>query len=331
MTVRVYRSSDTSAPVLNATAGSMITVLDAVLVNGYGSKTALGWTKPFSGTNTASYKQPAGTTNGFYLDVNDANPNADTNKSARVLGYEAMTAVATGTNPFPTVAQKSTAVQWVKSTETVVATPVSWVIVGTNKFFFMWVKKVSTDVGSPGGDIGALQGFGDVLSYKTADAYNTMICGVSTASNPATAAELQLVTSNISLTASIPGTFMTRSYTQTGTAVAIGQHCDAHKLSTSAGAFGYSNASQALPYPNGPDTSLYTSSIWVHEASIRELRGIIPGIYAILHDRPLTTGNTFTGGVGTPLAGKTLEVFSCGYSTGAGGYGQILLETSDTW
>lgn len=42
MTVRVYRWDDASAPTLTGQLGSLITLLDAVLVNGYGSKTAAG-------------------------------------------------------------------------------------------------------------------------------------------------------------------------------------------------------------------------------------------------------------------------------------------------
>lgn len=38
--VRLFRSSDTGAPTLNGTAGSLVTVLDACLVNGYGTITA---------------------------------------------------------------------------------------------------------------------------------------------------------------------------------------------------------------------------------------------------------------------------------------------------
>ena len=52
----VYRSTDTDAPVLTGIAGSLIAVLDACLVNGYTGKAAAGWTKAFSGTNKAAYK-----------------------------------------------------------------------------------------------------------------------------------------------------------------------------------------------------------------------------------------------------------------------------------
>lgn len=101
MTVRVYHSTDSSAPVLSGQVGALIGVLDAILVNGYGSKAAVGWTKAFSGTNMAAYKQSAGS-NQLYLRVDDTNAT-----DARVVGYETMSDVNTGTGPFPTATQQS--------------------------------------------------------------------------------------------------------------------------------------------------------------------------------------------------------------------------------
>lgn len=43
MAINVYQSDDVSAPILNATNGSLIAVLKACLVDGYGSKAGAGW------------------------------------------------------------------------------------------------------------------------------------------------------------------------------------------------------------------------------------------------------------------------------------------------
>src|SRR5574337_1914064 len=100
MTVNVYRSSDASAPVLTGQAGSLITVLDACLISGYGSKSPAGWAKPYSGTNLAAYR--AATGNRFYFRVDDSGT-----VEARISGYETMSDVNTGTGQFPTTAQIS--------------------------------------------------------------------------------------------------------------------------------------------------------------------------------------------------------------------------------
>jgi hypothetical protein len=61
MTTTIYRSTDASAPQMTSAAGSLITVLDAVLVDGYGAKPAAGWTKEVvdSGTKKVTYLQAA--------------------------------------------------------------------------------------------------------------------------------------------------------------------------------------------------------------------------------------------------------------------------------
>jgi len=102
-TIIHYTSLDSSAPQLTGAAGSLIAILDACLVNGYGSKSPAGWTKEYSGTNVASYRNPTtGGRNGVYLDVKDTNATYYTCR-----GYETMTAIDTGTEPFGVHANNS--------------------------------------------------------------------------------------------------------------------------------------------------------------------------------------------------------------------------------
>src|SRR5687767_8039803 len=98
----IYRSSDASAPTMNNAAGALVTVLDAILVNGYGAKSPLGWAISFTSGNLRTYRPPAGTR--FYLGVSD-----DTTESCKIRGFEVATAagaaVTSGTGPYPTAAQ----------------------------------------------------------------------------------------------------------------------------------------------------------------------------------------------------------------------------------
>lgn len=50
----IYKSTDPSAPVMNGSAGSLIAVLKACLVDGYGAKPAAGWS--FVDVHAATYK-----------------------------------------------------------------------------------------------------------------------------------------------------------------------------------------------------------------------------------------------------------------------------------
>jgi hypothetical protein len=77
MTVRVYRSTDASAPVLTGQVGSLTALLDAVLVNGYGALTAAGWSINQTTTNKRGYKQNltgSNNTSGMLLYVDDTGP-----------------------------------------------------------------------------------------------------------------------------------------------------------------------------------------------------------------------------------------------------------------
>jgi hypothetical protein len=111
MTVRVYYSTDASAPILSGTPGSMITLLDACLVNGYGSKVGSGWSKMFSsGSIKAAYKQGIGS-NSMYLRVDDTGSGVGFGpygpRHTRVAGYTAMTDIDNGANQFPNERQNA--------------------------------------------------------------------------------------------------------------------------------------------------------------------------------------------------------------------------------
>lgn len=68
------------------------------------------WQKVFSGTNRAAYRSTHVQSNGHYLYVNDTGLN-----SARVIGYEEMADIDSGTGPFPTPGQFSGGGYWHKS------------------------------------------------------------------------------------------------------------------------------------------------------------------------------------------------------------------------
>jgi hypothetical protein len=317
MTVKVYRSTDTSAPTLNGQVGSLISVLDAVLVNGYGAKSSLGWTKPFTGTNLGSYRNGTGG-NQLYLDVNDANAGSSGDYFASVRGYEVMTAVGTGTAPFPTVAQAAN-LYWVKSQETANTTATQWIIVGTQKMFFMWVKVTAADIIAPQGDNGYIVGFfGDINSFRSGDTYNTIVYGQTT--------RTPIGSNNFGpdgatgMNSSVTGHYMARSFTQSGTSIQVGKSTDCSKMNGQA-----SPGVQGMVYPNPADGGLYLAPYWIHEPGTLSLRGVLPGIWAPLHPKPLVTYDTFSG-TGN-LTGKSF----LGLQTRGAAQGEIFLEISDTW
>lgn len=140
-------------------AGSLITVLDAILVTGE------GWTKTYSGTNKAVYTQADG--NGFCFRVLDDASGAGAGREAEVRGAESATDVDTLVDPFPTVAQVSNAnCTWRKSSTNDATTRTYHCVADGNCFHLLMIG------GSGEGD---LHSFGDTEPYYSGDGYNTFI------------------------------------------------------------------------------------------------------------------------------------------------------------
>jgi hypothetical protein len=175
MTVTTYRSFETGAPTLNGQPGSLVAVLDACLVNGYGSKAAAGWTKAFSATNRAVYRAPTGTQ--YYLAVDDTAP---ISRYATLRGYETMSDTVTGTNPFPSVAQLSTGLPIGKS-DTADSGVRGWCVIAHERSFYFfaypsfgWGADNYSGNSAAGFDNSFF--FGELVSYmSTADTYNSFL------------------------------------------------------------------------------------------------------------------------------------------------------------
>ena len=240
--VKWARSTMLGAPALRGQAGSLIALLDAVLVDGWGSQTAsavtiadgvatatfasdhaaaveavvlvagaltpaglngeqkviavepnkikwateeadgtatgtitvkmapAGWTKVFTGTNLAVYKSADPQAHGQFLRVNDA-----ATTFARVVGYENMTAVSTGTGPFPTNTQVSGGFYWGKSYNAG-SFDIPWAIAADSRaFYFNPVSLAELGANYKGGG-GYF--FGDLLPHsRSGDPFASLLTG----------------------------------------------------------------------------------------------------------------------------------------------------------
>ena len=83
MAFTLYTSADAGAPVLTGAAGTLLALLHACLVTGYGAKAAAGWSRPWldASGNLAVFKP--NDAQDFFLHINDAGPGAGTYKEAR--------------------------------------------------------------------------------------------------------------------------------------------------------------------------------------------------------------------------------------------------------
>jgi hypothetical protein len=315
----VYASTDSGAIAgsitLNGNAGSLITVLDACLVNGYTGKAAAGWTKPVAtASNITSYKQGAGALLG--LVINDATPNGTSlGKEAWATGWESVAGVGSpvgsGTNQFPTAAQLLTSGHVVIRKSNATGTgAIAWIVVADSSTFYLFT--FTTDVAS----VYYMFAFGDIYSHKnTTDTYRAIIMGRNLENDTSVAAEgFDLFSA---FNAAVVGNYMARTYAGTGTSLQVGKHGDSVKGSATS----YLGTGQ---YTNGPDASMYISPIWVCESAGPLIRGRLRGLYMPLHAiSNFTDGQTFSGS--GDYAGKTFLAIKQSRNSGV-----ILIDTSAT-
>ena len=332
MTVITYKSTDASAPVLSGQAGALVALLDACLVDGYGAKSNAGWTKPFTATNKRAYRNSTTTGTGFYLDVDDSGPGAGTYKEARLRGYEVMTAVATGTGPFPTVAQATNGL-FVRKSITLDSVARPWVLIADATVFYLFIE--SGDYTLPTRATGF--SFGDFFSYKTSDAFRCQITGRDVENSGDGQYERFPQTFDIAtgtgLNMIAPGHYIARGSNGLGGSIPFGLHGNLALFPSPISYPGvmanmmYAYVQNALQYPNSVDNGLYMSPAFIQHNS--SLRGYLKGLWMPCHILPLGHGDVFSG-TGALAAKAFLSQQFSAYSQGMIGAG-CFMETSNTW
>lgn len=336
MTVRIYKSTDASAPTLSGSAGALITVLDAVLVNGYGSMTAAGWAKPYSGTNKAVYRMATSGNTGYYLNLQDNAPGAGGAREARIWGYKTASAQDTGTGQFPTTGQMANGA-FVRKSTTADATARAWYIVADTSVFYLFVE--TGDYTSPVYTM--CMSFGDFYSYSGTDANNCALIGRSTENSGSFLYErFHQMLSSVWWTGSnttVPAHYVADSWTGVAGSTAFGTLTHDLGMTASNTAqwspmgsnFGSAGFKLPIAYPNGPDSAVLMAPVSVvHNSAVR---GYLKGIWAPMHPQPFAHADTFSG-TGT-MAGKSFIALNASCDDGSSDQipAQVFVETSDTW
>lgn len=318
MTVRLYSSTDVGAPTLTMASGSLVAVLDACLVNGYGTKPSAGWTKPFAdGVLRACYQQGAGG-NGHYFYLDDS-----FGATARCRGYESMSSIDVGVGAFPLDAplfmHKHDGVPGDRD----------WLLVANESTFYFVTQFDSTVTWTNA----SLTAFGKTRSLHPGDNFDTMLIAATSgvhAGNPSsnvalsnlgTSAGLFTVRSDIVF----PGHFMARRWSGIGSAVPVA------KLGTqflSDGLYqmyqvGYNSLGFNFQSPavNPVDGSVYVSPIKIIED--KYIRGTIPGFWQHFLGQSYMMPGDVLAGTGEHAGRQFMAVN--GWNTA------FFLEVSDTW
>lgn len=388
ITVKHFHSAMTGAPVLSGTAGALIAVLDACLVNGFGTTSvtsltvasgvatanfasghpfmvdaialfsgatpaalngekrilstttntvtfdatgvadgaatgtisaklaAAGWGKTYAGTNLAVYRSDDVTGTRLYLRVDDTGAT-----NARVVGYEGMTDVNTGTGPFPTSTQLTGGGYWPKASAAN-ATGRSWTVIADGKTFFL---HISTQTTTPG-VAGCVWGFGDFTSYKSGDAYACTL--------QAAASDLSTSTAAASAAAEYgqvgggSGVYLPRSFTALGGSVAALHAVESYWGTT--GVLGAVAQGLAPAYPNGPNNGLLLSRKLVLEPGVA-LRGVQRGLLTPAQNCHAVFGwRDKVAGQGD-YAGRTLLAVKAGAPAGTVSAGLVFFDITGPW
>lgn len=265
----------------------------------------LGWAKPFAGTNVGVYRATDPTSLGMYLRVDDTGTTV-----ARVVGYETMSDVNTGTGAFPTSAQVAGGGYWEKS-GAAGSTARNWIIVGDERAFYWWcVPNAATTITSQG----LLRGFGDLIPRRSSDAYAAFLQADISSIVTSTAALGDLISS----TNPSGSAYMTspRNQSALGSSSQLFAYSESRRATTSVTRSGV-GVGYSAPYPNTSDNALDLDRVLALDNDY-SVRGTLPGLLHL----PQAVGFAVQtwdkiAGQGT-LAGRTILAVrggSPGYAT----------------
>ena len=323
-TTRIYKSTDTSAPVLVGGVSSLINLLDKCLVTGYGSATPAGWTKPYTGTDKACFRNSlaAGGT-GMHIRVSDAGTGTGGAREALVRAYFTMTDVDTGTIETPTVAQLASVV-WRKS-DTVDSTPRAWILIADERSFYLWIDTGTSSNGN------SCYAAGDFDSYIAGEAYPFFITGRNSQSAggllASTGNEPGLMTT-VSTALAAPSTYgiwLARGYSGSGNPVLSGLMCP-----TMPGNSFTIGGSSAISNPSlGSGLNFYQPGIICAEATVR---GRMRGVYVPLNSHAgVAAGTEITNPPGLTGTIVAMRHYSSQNAAVTASDGHVYVDRSSAW
>ncbi|WP_312321011.1 hypothetical protein [Stenotrophomonas sp.] len=295
----IYRSTDPGAPVLSGQAGSLLALLHAVLVTGYGSgaslKSGAGWTCPFSSSTVHVYRNSSISGSGAYLRVRD-DASADMLNSpclAQAIGYSAMSDIDTGENRTPSLSMQARGSLIAKAPPGNTA-PREWIAIATEIGFYLFTDWSIYNRGR------APYYFGDLISSVGGDAYPFAMFGSAdlTTYSGTWSDYVMSVFWSTELSSELPapggdygargqaGGFTMRSYSS-------GAAAPGRLATVGFGAAGTSRYSYGTDiFPSGKDKAHggynFTRAL-VKEAPFT-IRGHLPGLLVPLHLRPYADG-----------------------------------------
>ena len=295
------------------------------------AKSGIQWTSPYSATNQAVYRSADGSSNQFYLQINETGSSAGGQKEVVATGFETMTGVGSGTGQFPTTIQlASGGVIWTKSI-TADSTARAWTVIGDDKTFYLQIAN---------GTWSFLYGFGHVIPNRPGDGYNTFIGGQRTAN---TVAPAECTFSNIMNMVTLgvaSGICMPRSYTQVGNSCYMG-HLTYTNITSTGNTYGVWNSGLSPysttwgpPFPNPADQSYIFFPTFLIEQTTYTIRARMPGIHHLwCSTLPFNNYDTVPAVNGLPSTSSLVALEVDGYDQNYGTMksGRLLIDYVGPW
>ena len=239
-----------------------------------------GWVELFPGAlaNVLAVKPSAAEASGSVLRLDDTGTT-----TARVVGYEFLSAISTGDGAFPTEAQFPGGLYWPKSNVASTAARPWWVF-ADERSFLSWTAPY-TDYPPHG----TLFGFGDIVSAKSGDAY----CGALFGGDSSVSSTGSQIVGCIGL-ASHYGepahAYIARLHSGLGGSQLVKKQAAYCSSQSYSGTSNYGSAF-SIPYPNGADNSLRLSTVDLFLGT-SGIRGVVAGVY----HTPQAVGDAFSTG-----------------------------------
>ncbi|WP_043007348.1 hypothetical protein [Comamonas testosteroni] len=283
-----------------------------------------GWEELFAGAkaNVAVFRSIDPTGSRMFLRVDDSG-----STFARVVGYESMTDIDTGTGPFPSAAQGAGGGYWHRA-QSAGAVAVRWKLVGDSKFF---AHAICPYTGAGVGDysVAPCRGFGDPIAMSPSG--DVWACALSVSSTAAVNVfNVGAFDASSLSTAANGAVYSPRAFSGLGSSTMF----DARPL-TGQSTANFSGADPTLgACPSAIDGQVKTSIAYIKEANNAAAppRSVVPGVHFVPQTgliSVLADGDILVGAGN--IAGRRLLAVGVGNGGTSVALGRYLLDITGPW
>ena len=272
----IYKYDDTDAPVCDGSRGSLIAMLKACLVDGYGSKIAAGWTMPFvnAEASVAAFRNDSVDGTGMFLRVDNA---YGASNEVKMQGFETMSDEEAGSGPFVSDAR------YHRPSNTTTATQRPWLVVADNRivYIFNWFLS-PVPLTLPVAVQQQVTCFGDIISLYDPDPYGCILWGSVSANNAGNLSKVNVSTFSPTAT--------------TGGQVARNINGDIKEthcgLIAGGGPVGTVSGMRGAPFGAGVPVMI-SRPLMIDDVAFHP-RGYLPGLWNVCHQYPYDLFDTVT-------------------------------------